>query len=224
MRRQQPTPRQEQILQQIQQFLALHGRPPTRADLAQALGLRNRQGIDQHLRALAGKGLISLEPGVARGIRLPQSTPSSAAVHTTPAAIRAADLRLLPLYGRVAAGMPTLANSNVEDELSVDVAMFRPQADFLLRVHGESMRDAGIQDRDILAVHRTAEARNGQIVVARIGDEATVKYFRRHGDQLRLEPANAAFHPILVDLQTQSCVIEGVVVGLIRNDWSHAQR
>ena len=224
MRRQQPTPRQEQILQQIRQFLALHGRPPTRADLAQALGLRNRQGIDQHLRALAGKGLISLEPGVARGIRLPPSAPPLAAAHGRPSTVRGANLRLLPLYGRVAAGLPTLANSNVEDELGIDVALFRPQADFLLRVHGESMRDADIQDGDILAVHRTAEARNGQIVVARIGDEATVKYFRRHGEQLRLEPANAAFQPILVDLQTQSCVIEGVVVGLIRNNWTHVHR
>jgi len=221
MPRQQPSPRQAEILQQIDHFLRLHGRPPTRGDLAQALGLRNRQGIDQHLRALAGKGLIALEPGVARGIRLLQTE------HAAPAktfSVNAMTPRLLPLYGRVAAGLPTLADSNVEDELGVDAAMFRPQADFLLRVHGESMRDADIQDRDILAVHRTVEARNGQIVVARLGDEATVKYYQRRGEQLRLEPANAAFQPIIVDLRTQNCVIEGVVVGLIRNNWPHARR
>ncbi len=223
-----PTPRQLQILQLIERFLATHGKPPTRADIAVALGLRNRQGIDQHLRALAGKGLIALEPGIARGIRLLHAAITPA----TPALDFAAEAsnherprsRPLPLYGRVAAGLPTLADSNVEDELDVDAAMFRPQADFLLRVHGESMRDAGIQDRDILAVHRTAEARNGQVVVARLGDEATVKYYQRRGDQLRLEAANAAFQPILVDLRTQGCVIEGVVVGLIRNQLPHARR
>jgi repressor LexA len=209
-----PSPRQAQILAQIEQFLRLHGRPPTRADLAAALGLRNRQGIDQHLRALAAKGLLLLEPGVARGLRLP-APPASA---PRPA------LRLLPLYGRVAAGVPTLASSNVEDEFSIDAAMFRPQADFLLRVHGESMREADIQHRDILAVHRTPVARNGQIVVARLGDEATVKYYQRRGEQLRLEPANPAFQPLLVDLRTQECVIEGVVVGLIRSGLPHARR
>lgn len=213
MPRQQLTTRQAEILQQVEQFLRRHGRPPTRADLAQALGLRNRQGIDQHLRALAGKGWLALEPGVARGLRL-----------LSPAELSRGGGPRLPLYGRVAAGLPTLAEGNVEDELAVDAALFRPQADFLLRVQGESMRDAGIQHRDILAVHRTAEARNGQVVVARIGDEATVKYYQRRGEQLRLQPANADFQPILVDLRTQDCVIEGVVVGLIRNGWPHAQR
>jgi repressor LexA len=201
-----PSPRQLQILQLIEQFLQMHGKPPTRADLALALGLRNRQGIDQHLRALAAKGLIALEPGIARGIRLPGArTLGRMRAHT------------LPLYGRVAAGVPTLASSNIEDELQIDAALFRPRADFLLRVHGQSMRDADIHERDILAVHRVSEARNGQIVVARIGDEATVKYYHRRGDTLRLEPANADFEPIRVDLRTQSCVIEGLVVGLIRS-------
>ena len=199
----QPSPRQRQMLELIEQFLRRHGRPPTRADLANAMGLRNRQGIDQHLRALAGKGLIALEPGVARGIRLLQST--------------LALTRRLALYGRVAAGVPTLALGNVEDELLLDPALFRPRADFLLRVHGQSMLDADIHDRDILAVHRTAQVSNGQIVVARLGDEATVKYYRRNGHLLRLEPANAAFRPIEVDLRRQSCVIEGLVVGLVRS-------
>ena len=199
-----PSPRQQQILRLIEKFIAVHGKPPTRADIAAALGLRNRQGIDQHLRALATKELLTLEPGIARGIRLPTTAPAARA-HT------------LPLYGRVAAGVPTLASSNVEDELAIDATLFRPRADFLLRVHGQSMRDADIHERDILAVHRQSEVHNGQIVVARIGDEATVKYYQRHGDTLRLEPANESFTPIVVNLRTQSCVIEGLVVGLIRS-------
>jgi repressor LexA len=207
-----PTARQRQILELIAQFLARHARPPTRGELATALGLRNRQGIDQHLRALAAKGLIALEPGLARGIRLLQD-PALAG----PAMLaRAPALPRLPLYGRVAAGVPTLALGNLEDELPLDPALFRPRADFLLRVHGQSMRDADIHDRDILAVHRTSEARNGQVVVARLGDEATVKVYRRRGHLLRLEPANPDFQPIEVDLLRESCTIEGCVVGLLR--------
>ena len=202
-----PTARQRQILELVAQFLARHARPPTRGELAAALGLRNRQGIDQHLRALAAKGLVALEPGLARGIRLLQ--PDAALAH-------APALPRLPLYGRVAAGVPTLALGNLEDELPLDPALFRPRADFLLRVHGQSMRDADIHDRDILAVHRTGEARNGQVVVARLGDEATVKIYRRRGHLLRLEPANPDFQPIEVDLQRESCTIEGCVVGLLR--------
>jgi repressor LexA len=207
-----PSPRQLQILQLIEHFLQARGLPPTRADIAAALGLRNRQGIDQHLRALAAKGLIALEPGIARGIRLPAMARTLGRMHA----------HTLPLYGRVAAGVPTLASSNIEDELQIDAALFRPRADFLLRVHGESMRDADIHERDILAVHRVSEASNGQIVVARIGDEATVKYYRRRGDVLQLEPANDSFAPIRIDLRAQSCAqsfaIEGLVVGLIRSD------
>jgi len=202
-----PTARQRQILELVAQFLARHARPPTRGELAAALGLRNRQGIDQHLRALAAKGLVALEPGLARGIRLLQ--PDAALAH-------APALPRLPLYGRVAAGVPTLALGNLEDELPLDPALFRPRADFLLRVHGHSMRDADIHDRDILAVHRTSEVRNGQVVVARLGDEATVKVYRRRGHLLRLEPANPDFQPIEVDLQRESCTIEGCVVGLLR--------
>ena len=202
-----PTARQRQILELVAQFLARHARPPTRGELAAALGLRNRQGIDQHLRALAAKGLVALEPGLARGIRLLQ--PDAALAH-------APALPRLPLYGRVAAGVPTLALGNLEDELPLDPALFRPRADFLLRVHGQSMRDADIHDRDILAVHRTGEARNGQVVVARLGDEATVKIYRRRGHLLRLEPANPDFQPIEVDLRSESCTIEGCVVGLLR--------
>jgi repressor LexA len=205
-----PSPRQRRVLEQIEEFLRRHGRPPTRSDLAVALKLRNRAGIDQHLRALAGKGLIALEPGVARGIRL---------LHA-PLALA----RRLPLYGRVAAGVPTLALDNVEDELLLDPGLFKPRADFLLRVHGQSMSDADIRDRDILAVHRTAQASNGQVVVARLGDEATVKYYRRQGHLLRLEPANPAFKPIEVDLRRQHCAIEGLVVGLVRSGTPQVRR
>jgi repressor LexA len=204
------SPRQQQILQQIAQFMAQQARPPTRADLARALGLRNRQGIDQHLRALERKGYLQLEPGIARGIRLlqdeqlpPQSSPRST---------------LLSLYGRVAAGVPALAEGNIEEQIALDQTLFRPRADFLLRVHGQSMRDAGIADRDILAVHRTPEAVNGQIVVARLGDEATVKFYRRRGDVLRLEPANPDFAPLEIDLRTQPWQIEGIVVGILRTE------
>ncbi|HEY6452925.1 MAG TPA: transcriptional repressor LexA [Steroidobacteraceae bacterium] len=198
------SPRQRQVLQRISEFIAHEGRPPTRADLARALGLRNRQGIDQHLRALEHKGYLRLEPGIARGLRL---------LHGEPMVPRTA---VLPLYGRVAAGVPTLAQSNIEEHVALDRALFRPRADFLLRVHGQSMRDAGIAHRDILAVHRTHEAVNGQIVVARRDDEATVKFYRRDGFMLRLEPANPDFSAIEADLRTQPWQIEGLVVGIVR--------
>ena len=167
------------------------------------MGLRNRQGIDQHLRALAGKGLIALEPGIARGIRLLQ--PAFALT------------RRLALYGRVAAGVPTLALGNVEDELLLDPALFRPRADFLLRVHGQSMLDADIHDRDILAVHRTAQVSNGQIVVARLGDEATVKYYRRNGHLLRLDLPTLHNHSKWMRRQRRH---PGLVVGLLRRGLS----
>jgi repressor LexA len=209
------SPRQQQILQRIAEFMAQQGRPPTRADLARALGLRNRQGIDQHLRALERKGYLQIEPGIARGLRLLSSEPMAHEESTGTALLRSA---LLPLYGRIAAGVPTLAQSNIEEEIALDRSLFRPRADFLLRVHGQSMRDAGITDRDILAVHRTPEAVNGQIVVARLGDEATVKFYRRNGSLLRLEPANPDFAPIEIDLHTQPWQIEGIVVGIVRTD------
>jgi repressor LexA len=212
------SPRQQQILRLISQFMTRRGLPPTRADLARALRLRNRQGIDQHLRAIERKGYLELEPGIARGIRL---------LHTAATAAETAaglDTVLLPLYGRVAAGVPTLAQSNIEDRLAIDRTLFRPRADFLLRVHGQSMRDAGIAHRDILAVHRTPQAANGQIVVARLGDEATVKYYRRRGSLLRLEPANPEFAALEIDLRREACEIEGIVVGIVRTELSHAAK
>jgi repressor LexA len=213
------SPRQQQILRLIGQFMTRRGLPPTRADLARALRLRNRQGIDQHLRALEHKGYLELEPGIARGIRLLSGAGEAGAI---PAAVTANTL-LLPLYGRVAAGVPTLAQSNIEETIAIDRALFRPGADFLLRVYGQSMRDAGIAHRDILAVHRTPQASNGQIVVARLGDEATVKYYRRRGSLLRLEPANPEFAPLEVDLRREAWEIEGIVVGIVRTEL-HAPR
>jgi repressor LexA len=219
------SPRQQQILRLISQFIAHHGLPPTRADLARALRLRNRQGIDQHLRAIERKGYLQLEPGIARGIRLLHGAPgaAAAAANATLAAVAAAvPTLLLPLYGRVAAGVPTLAQSNIEETIAIDRALFRPRADFLLRVHGQSMRDAGIAHRDILAVHRAPQASNGQIVVARLGDEATVKYYHRRGSLLRLVPANPEFAALEVDLRREACEIEGVVVGVVRTELPRA--
>ncbi|MFT3905024.1 MAG: transcriptional repressor LexA [Steroidobacteraceae bacterium] len=215
------TSRQQQILRLIARQLEQQGLPPTRGELAELLGLRNRQGIEQHLRALERKGYLALMPETSRGIRLladPRGLPANRApghgasegAESLPAAAR------LPLYGRVAAGLPTLASGNVEAELLIDASLFKPRADFLLRVRGESMIEADIHDQDILAVHRTSSVRNGQIVVARLGEEATVKVYQRSGHQLSLEPANALFEPIRVDLRRQPCHIEGLVVGIVR--------
>lgn len=205
------TAKQLEVLDFIQRFMARDGLPPTRGEIAQGLGLKNRQGIDQHLRALAGKGVIELIPGISRGIRL-REAPARAAEST----FFGVSETSLPLLGRVAAGAPILAAQNIEDYVSVDPALFRPRASFLLRVRGDSMRDANIIDRDLLAVHQTTQARNGQIVVARIGEEATVKYFRRDEHLVRLEPANAAHRPVEIDLRKQTLAIEGIGLGVIR--------
>jgi repressor LexA len=193
------SPKQVEVLAFIRRFMESGGLPPTRGEIAEGLRLKNRQGIDQHLRALAAKGAIELIPGISRGIRLAKVTPAG-----------------LPLLGRIAAGAPILASSNIEDYVNVDPALFRPAADFLLRVRGDSMQDADILDRDLLAVHRTKQVRNGQIVVARLGDEATVKYYRRQGQLVRLEPANPDFKPIEIDLREQELAIEGLATGVIR--------
>ena len=193
------SPKQLEVLAFIRRFMESGGLPPTRGEIAEGLRLKNRQGIDQHLRALAAKGAIELIPGISRGIRLAEAPQTG-----------------LPLLGRIAAGAPILAASNIEDYVNVDPALFRPAADFLLRVRGDSMQDADILDRDLLAVHRTNHARNGQIVVARIGDEATVKYYRRQGQLVRLEAANPAYAPIEIDLREQELAIEGLATGVVR--------
>jgi repressor LexA len=193
------TPKQLEVLAFIRRFMESGGLPPTRGEIAEGLRLKNRQGIDQHLRALAAKGAIELIPGISRGIRLAEAPQTG-----------------LPLLGRIAAGAPILAASNIEDYVNVDPALFRPAADFLLRVRGDSMKDADILDRDLLAVHRTNQARNGQIVVARIDNEATVKYYRRQGPLVRLEAANPAYAPIEIDLREQELAIEGLATGVVR--------
>ena len=214
------SPKQLEILAFIQQFMVDRGLPPTRGEIAAGMGLKNRQGIDQHLRALAAKGAIELAPGISRGIKLRTDGASSP---VSPASLPSLSVPTsLPLLGRIAAGSPILAEGNIEDRIHIEPALFRPRADFLLRVRGDSMKDADILDHDLLAVHRTSQVRDGQIVIARIGDEATVKYYRREDHIVRLEPANAAYRPIEVDLRKQELSIEGLAVGVIRTGLSRA--
>ena len=186
-------------------FLAM---PPTRAEIASGLGFSTPSSAEDHLQALARKGAIDMIPGAWRGLRL-KEWPGVPIQGT------------LPLVGRVAAGHPILAVENIEAHYRVDPALFSPRADYLLRVRGESMRDAGLLDGDLLAVHRTREARNGQVVVARIGsaagDEVTVKRLRKRGRDIVLLPENPAFDPIVVDPRTAAFAIEGVAVGLVRS-------
>ena len=212
------SPKQLETLRFIEQFLQRQGLPPTRGEIAAGMGLKNRQGIDQHLRALAAKGAIELTPGISRGIKVlnGDSSVSVARKKTTYAADE------LPLLGRIAAGSPILADGNIEDRIRIEPALFRPRADFLLRVRGDSMKDADILDRDLLAVHQTTEVSDGQIVVARIDDEATVKYYRRRDHLVMLEPANTAYQPINIDLRKQELSIEGLAVGVIRTGLSGA--
>lgn len=191
------TKRQAEILGLIRRRLADSGRPPTRAEIAQELGFRSPNAAEEHLQALARKGVIELVPGASRGIRLKEEDG-------------------LPLIGRVAAGNPILAEENIEAHYQLDPRLFQPHADYLLRVRGQSMRDAGILNGDLLAVHRTPEAENGQIVVARLDNEVTVKRLQRRGHLVRLLPENAEFNPIEVDLRREAIVIEGVGVGVIR--------
>jgi repressor LexA len=202
------TERQREILGLIEDSIARRGMPPTRAEIAQALGFASPNAAESHLRALERKGAIAID-GSHRGLRLLASNP--AAGHL------AGHGRLaLPLIGRVAAGSPILAEANVERQLAIDAGMFRPRPDYLLRVKGMSMRDAAILDGDLVAVRRAAEARNGQVVVARLGDEATVKHYERRGERVRLLPANPDFAPIEIDPRRSAFVLEGVVVGVIR--------
>lgn len=195
------TPRQSQILDLIRQYINDTGYPPTRADIAQELGFRSPNAAEEHLKALARKGAIEMIPGTSRGIRIPDMSDSG-----------------LPLVGRVAAGNPILAEENIEDRVDLPAGFFQPRADYLLRVKGDSMIDAGILDGDLLAVHKTQQATNGQIVVARIEDEVTVKRFQRtrKRNQILLLPENQDYQPIEVDLATQSFAIEGLSVGVIR--------
>ena len=205
------TPRQLQILTFIRTSIEKTGFPPTRAEIAQRLGFRSPNAAEEHLRSLQRKGVIEVLKGTARGIRLK----SAAGRYAPPrSGERAAGI---PLIGRVAAGAPMLAAEHVLGRYQLDGALFKRSADYLLKVRGMSMRDAGILDGDLLAVHRTQEARSGQIVVARLADEVTVKRLRCQKDRIELLPANPDFSSILVDPRRDAFAIEGVAVGLVRH-------
>ena len=195
------TPRQTQVLGLIKRYISDTGYPPTRADIALELGFKSPNAAEEHLKALARKGAIEIIPGTSRGIRLPDLIEPG-----------------LPLVGRVAAGNPILAEENIEDRVELPASFFQPRADYLLRVKGDSMIDAGILDGDLLAVHKTQQATNGQIVVARIDEEVTVKRFQRtrKRNQILLLPENPDYKPIEVDLGQQHFAIEGLSVGVIR--------
>ncbi len=196
------TPRQSQILLLIQNVIKESGMPPTRAEIAEALGFRSVNAAEEHLRALERKGALELLPGTSRGIRLKDAIREQIG---------------LPLVGRVAAGEPILAEEHIEARYQIDPGIFAAEPHFLLRVQGMSMRNAGILDGDLVAVHRSTDIRNRQIIVARLEDEVTVKRYRQEGHQVWLMPENSDFEPIQIDLREQPLTIEGVVVGVVRD-------
>jgi repressor LexA len=199
------TNRQAEILQLIKDNISVTGMPPTRAEIAKQLGFKSANAAEEHLKALAKKGAIEIIPGTSRGIRLIKDPANDD------------ENRGLPLIGQVAAGEPILAQEHVEAHYQVDPNMFHPCADYLLRVNGMSMKDIGIMDGDLLAVHKTNQAREGQIVVARIEDDVTVKRFEQKDNKILLHPENSEFSTIVIDLECQSLSIEGLAVGVIRN-------
>lgn len=196
------TTRQEQVLALIKSYADETGYPPTRAEIARILGYKSPNAAEEHIKALARKGAIEVIPGASRGIRLPEKSPG------------------LPIVGRVAAGSPILAQEHIEDHCNIPSNFFSPAADYLLRVSGMSMKDIGILDGDLLAVHRTDQVRNGQIVVARIGEEVTVKRYKRGANRSLVElwPENPDFDVIHVDLNDEEFSIEGLSVGVIRRE------
>jgi repressor LexA len=201
------TARQSEILEFIRGTLAESGAPPTREEIARAFGFRSPNAAEQHLQALRKKGLIDLVAGTSRGIRLKDAV----------LAVREVSEDFgLPLIGKVAAGSPILAQENVLRHPAIDPLLFKPRADYLLEVRGMSMRDAGILDGDWLAVHKQIQAQSGQIVVARLGDEVTVKRFKLKGARVELIAANPDYKPIVVDLRRDPIEIEGIAVGVIR--------
>ncbi|PIJ48419.1 repressor LexA [Erwinia sp. OLTSP20] len=195
------TARQQQVFDLIRENISQTGMPPTRAEIARQLGFRSPNAAEEHLKALARKGVIEIVSGASRGIRLLQDEDDEPG---------------LPLIGRVAAGEPLLAQQHIEGHYQVDASLFKPHADFLLRVSGMSMKDIGIMDGDLLAVHKTQDVRNGQVVVARIDDEVTVKRLHKQGNTVQLLPENSEFKPIVVDVRQQDLTIEGLAVGIIR--------
>ncbi|EAS42708.1 repressor LexA [Photobacterium profundum] len=200
------TPRQQEVFDLIKAKIEDSGMPPTRAEIARELGFRSANAAEEHLKALARKEVIEIVPGASRGIRV--------LLHDE------AEEKGLPLIGRVAAGEPILAQEHVEMHYEVDPTLFKPRADFLLRVNGMSMKDIGIMDGDLLAVHKTQDVHNGQVVVARVDDDVTVKRLDKQGSQVLLHAENEDFAPIVVDLTHQQLTIEGIAVGVIRTaDW-----
>jgi len=197
------TPRQTEILRLIQRCIAETGMPPTRAEIAKELGFRSANAAEEHLRALARKGVIALMPGTSRGIKLRDTMREQLG---------------LPLVGRVAAGSPILAEQNIEGHFDINPSIFAPRPHYLLKVIGMSMKDAGILDGDLVAVHRTPNVRSRQIVVARLENEVTVKRYRQEGTVVWLLPENADFEPIRVDLKREALLIEGIVVGVVRRN------
>ncbi len=194
------TARQQQVLSLVKQNIEETGYPPTRADIAQQLGFKSANAAEEHLKALARKGAIEIIPGASRGIRIPDMQAG------------------IPIVGLVAAGEPILAVENIEDHCEMPANIFSPRADYFLRVRGDSMIDVGIFEDDLLAVHSTQDVRNGDIVVARVDDEVTVKRLHRGRSKYQLEllPENADYQPIVVDLREQQCTIEGLSVGVLR--------
>ena len=208
------TARQEQILNLIKDAIDNTGFPPTRAEIASELGFRSANAAEEHLQALARKGAIEISPGTSRGIRLREHGQAAARQMALP---HPALMQLsLPLVGRVAAGSPILAQEHIESNYSVDPALFTAKPDYLLKVRGMSMRDAGILDGDLLAVKKTDQARNGQIVVARLGDDVTVKRYRKTGPLIELLPENNEFSVIRV-AEEDNFALEGLAVGLLRS-------
>jgi len=215
------TARQQQVLELIQSAIERSGAPPTRAEIAAELGFRSANAAEEHLQALARKGVIELVGGTSRGIRLQSDTLRSLnQLRNKQFALPLQSLQqlMLPLVGRVAAGSPILAQEHIDQTYSVEASMFPRRPDYLLRVRGMSMRDAGILDGDLLAVQRTKDAKNGQIVVARVGnDDVTVKRLKVRGQKAELIPANPDFKTLYLDLSRDKLVIEGIGVGVIRN-------
>ena len=194
------TPRQAEVLAFIKSYLDETGYPPTRADIARQLGFKSANASEEHLKALARKGAIEMIPGTSRGIKLPESNG-------------------IPTVGRVAAGSPILAQEHIEDYCELSPNFFKPAADYLLTVHGDSMIECGILDGDLLAVHRTQSVNNGDIIVARVEDEVTVKRLQTNRSKhlITLLPENADYTPIEVDLRHQNFSIEGLMVGILRH-------
>jgi repressor LexA len=194
------TQRQTDVLECIKHYIRSTGYPPTRAEIARELGFKSANAAEEHLKALARKGAIEMIAGTSRGIRIPDLDDDNG----------------LPIVGQVAAGEPILAQENVEDRITIASDFFHPPADYLLRVRGTSMKDVGIMDGDLLAVHQCQTAKDGEIVVARLDDDVTVKRFKREGKLIYLIAENEEFEPIVVDLEQQELSIEGLGVGVIR--------